>query len=456
MTTEERLRATSDAVGAAMRPVRPLNLHPEAVDFRAPAKQSRRSLADRWSGWLVPVAAAAAVVAVAATLVAVKGSSGVSATPHGTSAAASPSMSFSSTGPSGTATPGGVPPYYVTVNDNKSPNLQAVLGDTVTGKALVTVEPPANGTWQGVATSANDSTFVLYGFYWPKARQSSAAFFDVLRVPAGDPRQAMLTSLTLPDPYVGALLAPGTSEAGLLGAAVSPDGQTVAILSQPSQAPLAQSKVKMLPATVAETLRTYSLKTGNVLRTWTGSGRPLAMNQSNLSWLADGHTLAWDDTSTTASVTPGGLPAAHWDVQTLDTARPGTSLAADSRRVFRTLDDGACQSPLLTSDGESVICGTGANTSGTCGKGAPELVSYSVATGKLEHVLYRYEGTCQSGNTMPLWARSGSLAIGFANTMAGQNTGVANLVGVMTPTGVTPLPITQSGAINGSVASAAF
>ena len=30
-----------------------------------------------------------------------------------------------------------------------------------------------------------------------------------------------------------------------------------------------------------------------------------------------------------------------------------------------------------------------------CREGQPALTSYSVATGKLEHVLYRYQATCQ-------------------------------------------------------------
>jgi RNA polymerase sigma factor (sigma-70 family) len=109
----------------------------------------------RWSGWLVPLTAAAAVIAVAATLVVVRGSSGVGSASRSTPAAAS----SSSTGASDS-----IPPYYVTLNSVKgTATWDAVLGDTATGKPLATFKPPSNGngSW-GIANSATDNTFVLY------------------------------------------------------------------------------------------------------------------------------------------------------------------------------------------------------------------------------------------------------------------------------------------------------
>jgi hypothetical protein len=46
-----------------------------------------------------------------------------------------------------------------------------------------------------------------------------------------------------------------------------------------------------------------------------------------------------------------------------------------------------------------------------CDQGGIRLVGYSVATGKLERVLYQYAGDCISGSALMVWARSGMTAI---------------------------------------------
>ncbi len=86
MTVNDRLRATTNAVTASMREVRPLTLPPDAAPLppdphpdrhrrRSPAAPGHRSR--RWPGWgswLIPLAAAVAVIAVATTLVTVMAS----------------------------------------------------------------------------------------------------------------------------------------------------------------------------------------------------------------------------------------------------------------------------------------------------------------------------------------------------------------------------------------------
>lgn len=103
MNVEDRLRATTEAVTKSMRPVRPLDLTRDPTDARTAPKPRRARPARRWPGWLVPLAAAAAVIAVAATLVAVRNLSdagpGSTVTPAATSTAET--------------LPDGVPRYYV-------------------------------------------------------------------------------------------------------------------------------------------------------------------------------------------------------------------------------------------------------------------------------------------------------------------------------------------------------
>jgi hypothetical protein len=225
------------------------------------------------------------------------------------------------------------------------------------------------------------------------------------------------------------------------GLAVSPDGRTLAIIFRVQLPP----KGTLGP----ETLRTYSLATGQELRTWTepvsghqSSGVPGGDNWDRLSWLGDGRTLAFAYSAL----------AAHPVVRTVRTNSPGTDLIADSRPVF-TVPAG-CYLPLMTSDGQAVICGAAAVNHG-CVKGQPELTAYSVATGKLERVLYRYQGGgCVSGVAQAEWAKSGTLAIGNIeiSKSAVPPAPVISVFGVITPDRFTSLPLTEGGGIPGAIA----
>lgn len=176
--------------------VRPLHLRLAADLAESPAKPHRPGLLDRWRGALIPItAAAAAVVAVAATLLAVRGVSATGGAPHPAPASSGGAAPASGSGSgSGSASANRLPAYYVTLNSVPgTPAMDAVLGQTRTGKALATFKPPANGSWQGVATSAGDRTFVLYGVIEsPKTHQPESEFLYALRIPSGGPQQARL------------------------------------------------------------------------------------------------------------------------------------------------------------------------------------------------------------------------------------------------------------------------
>ena len=440
MSVEERLRATTEAVTAAMRPVRPLDLPSSLPEARAAAQPGRARPPRRWPGWLVPATAAAAVIAVAATLVAVRNLSGAGSERPVTPAAASTTLS------------NGAPRYYVALTDfgtskGGAPVRNAFLADAGTGKRLATFKPPSDAMFTGVAASADDKTFVLDATVGPDvgtsgslastsgslARSSLSAprshIFYLLRLTPGAAHQAQLSRIPM-----ASASADATTWGFTWGFAVSPDGRMLAIGFQAGVND-ASHETPYGPMT----LRTYSLATGQALHTWTEPTTRSFLysvidpdNSVRLSWLDDGHTLAFNEL----------VLSTHQVIRTLDTNSPGTQLIASSQPVFTV--PGGCYDPLMTSDGQAVICGTLVEKHG-CENGLPELTAYSVATGKLERVLYR--GPCSLVPPQAEWAKSGTLAIG--NIMISKAVSppqpVTNMVGVITPGKFTSLPVTLKG-----------
>jgi hypothetical protein len=279
----------------------------------------------------------------------------------------------------------GIPLYYVALNNapsQKSPD-QVVVGDTFTGARLATVNPPAHATFTGMTGAADDRTFVLAAksfpisaFDWPVVPRT----WYLLRIAPGTDHPARLSKLPIPATPSGLEIA---------GMALSPDGSKLALALEPNttedQGP--------------EQLRIYSLATGALLRTWTGPPSQVSYdasegtdNNTTLSWLADGHTLALDYGA-------GG----RLGVRTLDTSRPGQDLIADSRPAGWSIGWGDCGQPVVTSDGKTVVCVT---------NGSGAFAEYSTATGKLTGTLYHQAGSGISGDV--LWANSsGDALIGY-------------------------------------------
>jgi hypothetical protein len=435
VTVEDRLRATTEAVTAAMRPVRPLDLSPIADHTRAPAKRHRARHLGRWRGQLIPLAAAMAVIAVAATLVAVRGLSSAGSGPRSTPAATSTSTAPLSNG---------VPRYYVALTDigtsqGGAPVRNAFLADASTGKRLATFKPPSNAVFGGVAGSSDGKTFVLDAAAGPGLGQSGSgglpslkatAIWYVLRLTPGATRQARLTRIPVASSF---------TDDSVLGLAVSPDGRTLAVLFQG----ISEDSDVLSPSGPL-TLRTYSIATGRVLRTWIDPTPSSSIDaSSDLTWLDDGNTLAFLYRALST----------HQDVRTLNTTSPGTNLIADSRTVFTVPNGHTCDSSLMmTSDGKAVICGTFGPNSGWCTSGQLALNTYSVTTGKLERVLYQYQGKCVSGSAQVVWAKSATLAIALVTISkppAIPPQPVSNAVGVATPGKFTSLPITLTGGAYG-------
>jgi hypothetical protein len=410
VSIDNRIRTAIGATAATVREVPPLTLPPDpapARPGRLPVRRPRRG----WSGWLIPLAAAVAVIVVAAVLVAVRDLPGAG---H-------------AAGPPATSGGGvaGLPRYGVVLTkatakippklgsgDVEVSNLSVI--DTRTGKQVALVKHPANISFTGVSGAADDRTFAVTAAYYVQAPLPSGGgdlkgilVFYLLRIAPGSSQPVKLTRLSIPALASGAFIN---------GIALSPDGRTLAILDWLDRP---EPGDKGAPAT----LWLYSVATGKILNTWIGGPPPdpvpsygdsfiFSQNYAGLTWLADGRTLAF------TYYAQGQAPA----VRTLDTTRPGDDLVVGSRRVFTLPASGpdACSEAQLTPDGRTVVCGTQTSSlnegCGTAKTATLEIDAYSAATGKRERVLYRYTGQC---------ARDGIGALGWVGP---ENTVVAMVV----------------------------
>jgi hypothetical protein len=321
---EDRIRAATRAAGDTVAPgsVPPLRL-PSDGPFRAHAG----SFASVWGRWLAPVAAAAAVVAVAVTMVLVGQT--VSHSPGGLGAVPSARPGPVKTGPpiSSYVASGGVPRYYVSIESRGNPNFNpsyAVVRATATGAALETVMPAGDGTVVAVTAAADDRTFVLDTQPWSSANQAfEPRTFLLLRLNSGG---IELSQSRLAVSVPGGQL--------MTGFALSPDGSKLAIAVQPDndkhEPDLTEVKV-------------ITLATG-ATQTWTADGT-IGFGPDDarsLSWAGDERTLAFD--------WEGNGPGVHTGVWMLDVATGGGRLLADSREAV-TLVNAAAPVPSAAGAG---------------------------------------------------------------------------------------------------------
>ena len=377
MCIEDRVRTATRAGATLVRDIGPMAAGPQKVRFRRrPAPAARR-----WGSGGIPLAAAAAVVLVALSLVAVR-QFGASAPATG-----GPATNDSST----------VPRYYVafdpkeTQPDGYTGTGNLIVGDDQTGKAIATVTPPHGLEFETVRGASDDRTFVVQAA--SQKTQGGPATWYLLRIAPGTARPYQLTNLHLKLP---------SSSVGV-AYALSPDDQELAVESQPGQ-PSARDNVV--------TLGIYSVSSGAELRAWTaGAGVVGGPVQETLSWVSGGRQLAF-------TVFMSGQ---RYQLRTLDVTGPGPGLMAASRAVVTTRLTGGstCYSLNITPDGGTVICATqyafvtGAGTNAGCANGGLEYISYSARTGKPVRVLYRYQGACHNGISTLQWTNaSGTEIIG--------------------------------------------
>jgi hypothetical protein len=391
ISIEELVRTATRAGATLVRDIRPLAAPEQARLRRRPAPKTRR-----WLSWGVPLAAAAAVALVAVGLVAVRGADSGAPATH----------------PATTTAPTTVPRYYVAVDGPASPFGALLVGDDQNGKTIATVKAPPGLRFVNVQAASDDRTFVVMLENQTTPAPSPTEAWYLLRIAPATARPYQLTKLPINLP----------SSSRLASAyALSPDDRELAVESVAGAGDQNGDN--------RTTIGVYSVSSGAELRSWSTSQNITASTvRLTLSWLPGGRRLAFTASS------PGG-PQEN-QLRTLDLTASGTDLMADSRAVLTVRipasNPSTCWMMQLAPDGGTVVCGTqfavfnGPADNAGCANGGLEFTSYSVATGKPERVLYRYQsrGACFDGLADPLWTgSSGSSIVGATEINIGNQGG---------------------------------
>jgi hypothetical protein len=363
MSIEDRVRTATRAGASLIRDVRPLAA-PAPVSLRHRPEPAPR----RWLSWGVPLAAAAAVVAIAVSLVAIR---------H-------PGTPASSASKSATA-PATVPRYYAALDGDATVGTYTgplIVGDDLTGKVIDTISRPHGLYFVTVQGTSDDRTFVVttagqtgtqpYTWYLLRIAPQIARAFRLIKLPV---------KLPVNSPAIAW--------------ALSPDGRELAVESQPTSS-----------AGGVITLGIYSVSSGSELRAWTTRTNIAPVPaQSTLSWLPGGRQLVF-------SVGQSGAGSAYsLQLRALNVTGAGTDMMAASRALLTVTNSGpsTCYSLHITPDGGTAVCATqyafvvGSGSNAGCANGGLKFTAYSVRTGKPVRVLYQYRGACHNGLSILLW-----------------------------------------------------
>ena len=286
LSIEDRVRIATRARASLVRDIRPL-----PAPGLSYLRHRRAPRASRWLTWGVPLAAAAAVVAVALSLAAVRHDNTMPVRP------ACPRRGSQ-----------GIPRYFVAMKTAGISGSRAlIVGDDQTGTVIATVPAPrgvifGGPHFGGVTDAGDDRTFVV------TAENDHVYTFYLLRIAPGSARPYRLTRLPIAPVF-------DISSAPVL----SPDGSKLAVL--------------------ATRLSIFSVKSGKALRTWSGD----TLHASNVSWEPDGRRVvfyAWNSGIRTLDVTTHATdilaasraPARH---PTIGHLRLGTSRTGRQDRHLR-------------------------------------------------------------------------------------------------------------------------
>jgi hypothetical protein len=275
-SVEDRVHAAmSAAADLAAREIR--SAPPLRLPSGAAAGERRRHAPGRWIRWALPLTAAATVVALAISLVLVKGIQNESAVPLKPVASASPAAA---------TVPGGVPRYYVAAAKNSN----IVAGDSVTGKVIAKIALPIPKTFttffMGITAADDDRTFVVLVLTYPtaslngqgnldKATGGTASWYEVQLAP-GTAAPARLTSLPIKPQAVH-----GSAAFYALATALSGSGKDVAVTRATPSGGLA--------------VQVFSVATGQLLHDWTTNDPSLSQSNSSTQGLSAQPFLTWID-----------------------------------------------------------------------------------------------------------------------------------------------------------------
>ena len=343
LSIEDRVRIATRARASLVRDIRPL-----PAPGLSYLRHRRAPRASRWLTWGVPLAAAAAVVAVALSLAAVR---------HDNTMPVKPAV------PAGG--PQGIPRYFVAIKMAGINGSRAlIVGDDQTGSVIATVFAPrgvifGGPHFGGVTDAGDDRTFVV------TAENDHVYTFYLLRIAPGSARPYRLTRLPIAPVF-------NISSAPVL----SPDGSKLAVL--------------------ATRLSIFSVKSGKALRTWSGD----TLHASNVSWEPDGRRVvfyAWNSGIRTLDVTTHAtdILAASRLLRAIPPSDTCASahLAPDGKTVICVTEWGV-QSPRPGGATEAPVC---ASANGL------RFLAYSVRVRQAARVLYWDEDHCHPALADVLW-----------------------------------------------------
>jgi len=342
----DRTRAAMDAITSQVDSAPPLPLPPPAVAGR---RRRAPSPWRRWGLWLTPVAAAAAVIALAISLVLVRDIPNGGVVPPVRPAPAV----------------GAVPRYYVV----PVPRQQGVyweylvVGDTFTGARLATLQPPRGSSFAAVTAAADDRTFVVEAepSFDPLSKGppglAPAKTWYLLRIAPGTASPTRLTRLAIP----------GLKGAGIYALALSGSGRELAVgvipdFTNPWSSPME--------------LRVYSVSTGKLERAWSTRDRTVFGGPGGSTGSLTTQ-LTWVDNDRAVAFSTRGMTAGHSKfervtretLRLLDMSSGGGDLMADSRVIWssQAISSPTAESsqlscansganPMISADGKTIVC----------------------------------------------------------------------------------------------------
>jgi len=361
--TEERLTEYLNAVADSVRADSTRPLAPPAAPAPERVHRLHRLAAGQrgWRGWVVPLAAAALVVAVAVSGAELAANVGDH---HAAGASVHPAAP-------GAAAP--LPRYYMEAEGLSAPS--PVVRSVATGAVIGRVPNPGGGHEAAMAAAPDDRTFyVVYGPRNPSARENKYTIYSVTVLNSG--------KVTAPVPVKGGAVTYTNSAATAL--AVSPDGGRLAMtlaISTPSPGFPGQR--------VADEILVIDLRTG-ARQVWQGgldqAGYELTVG--SVAWAGDGQSVeflaTWcaDGTECVGGIAPS-RPSSQ--VRSLPLSTGGGSLDASAvllREPYFVASMAAAPAgdiDLLTLSGQE---------SGNYFARSLTVSQFS-ADGRLERVLYR-------------------------------------------------------------------
>jgi hypothetical protein len=356
---ETRLREAFRAESARVQPdlLRELRVPPPRR-LRRSWRRGGLFRGSRLLPWLAPLAAALAVVAaVAGIRLTLDGRAGL---PSRATPDVSPAADVSPAVP-----PAPIPPFYVAANLHSQ--AKAWVYNSVTGQVISKVGVPGQLPI-AITAAADDRTFVVV--FQDLYRTEFTTFTRL--VLGADGKPASFQKLRVK-------LAASTSfgfEFGS-GAALSPDGQTLALSVE-----IEPSKGNPKPElTGSAGIELITLRTG-VARTWVAAPGD---GIGDLSWVRGSRTLAF------LASQRGGPPNDNaGQVRVLDVSRPPGALLTSSTPVRLRTSGGRVQSMLVTDNGAEVVAWVRApSRPAKTGRGTLALAEFSAQTGRQLRVISR-------------------------------------------------------------------